>query len=73
MVKKLFIVAGIAALSLTSSLGYSQDLVQWRGPERNGIYPATGLLKTWPAEGPKMLWSYEGLGKGFSSVIVVGK
>jgi len=73
MVKKLFIVAAIAALSLTSSLSFSQDLVQWRGPERNGIFPATGLLKTWPAEGPKMIWSYEGLGKGFSSVIVVGK
>jgi outer membrane protein assembly factor BamB len=73
MAKKLFFVAAIAALSLTSTLSFAQDLVQWRGPERTGIYPATGLLKTWPAEGPKVLWSYEGLGKGFSSVIVAGK
>lgn len=37
---------------------------QWRGPNRDGIYTESGLLKKWPAEGPKMLWSYEGLGTG---------
>lgn len=43
---------------------------QWRGPARDGIYPETNLLKVWPAEGPKMLWSFEGLGIGQSSVAV---
>ena len=43
---------------------------QWRGPNRDGIYPETNLLKEWPAEGPKMLWSFEALGTGQGSVAV---
>jgi outer membrane protein assembly factor BamB len=43
---------------------------QWRGPNRDGIYPETHLLKEWPAEGPKMRWSFEGLGTGQGSVAI---
>jgi outer membrane protein assembly factor BamB len=46
---------------------------QWRGPNRDGIYPETNLLKTWPAEGPKMLWSYVGLGTGQGSVAIANE
>jgi len=41
---------------------------QFRGPNRDGKYTATGLLKKWPEGGPKMIWSVEGLGDGFSTV-----
>lgn len=47
------------------------DWPQFRGPGRDGISHETGLLKQWPQEGPKELWSYDGLGAGFSSVSVV--
>ena len=43
---------------------------QWRGPNRDGIYPNETLLKEWPVEGPKLLWSADGLGQGFSSAAV---
>lgn len=43
---------------------------QWRGPHRDGIYNENHLLKQWPAEGPKMLWSFEELGTGQGSVVV---
>ena len=43
---------------------------QWRGPNRDGIYPETNLLKQWLADGPKMLWSFQGLGTGQGSVAV---
>ncbi len=43
----------------------------WRGPERNGIYNETGLLKEWPENGPELLWSFEGLGYGHSSAAVI--
>lgn len=43
---------------------------QWRGPERTNIAPDKGLLKTWPAEGPPLLWKAEGLGRGPMSVAV---
>lgn len=62
----------VIALTIFSSWCSSQELVEWRGFERTGIYNETGLLKEWPAEGPKLLWSYDGLEKGFSSVTVVG-
>jgi len=29
------------------------------------ISPGTGLLDTWPDEGPELLWRYEGLGRGY--------
>ncbi len=44
----------------------------WRGPARNGVYPETGLLKTWPSGGPQLLWETLDAGKGYSSPVVVG-
>ncbi|MDR2389625.1 MAG: PQQ-binding-like beta-propeller repeat protein [Tannerellaceae bacterium] len=52
-----------------ASLLTAQDVIQWRG-NRTGIYPETGLLKSWPTDGPQMLWHYDGLGEGHSSVAV---
>lgn len=43
----------------------------WRGPDRNGTYPETGLLKEWPAEGPELLWETLDAGKGYSSPVIV--
>ena len=31
----------------------------------------TGLLTKWPAEGPQLLWKWEGAGRGYSSVSIV--
>ena len=51
----------------------SQDVAQWRGPNRDGIYNETGLLKKWPDTGPKLLWHFDGLGDGHTSAAVTGK
>lgn len=48
------------------------DWPQWRGPRRDGISGETGLLPSWPADGPKLLWKKNKLGVGWSSAIVVG-
>ncbi|HKX27761.1 MAG TPA: PQQ-binding-like beta-propeller repeat protein, partial [Blastocatellia bacterium] len=48
------------------------DWPQWRGPERNGISQERGLLKQWPAEGPKLLWQVNEIGDGYSTPAVVG-
>lgn len=45
---------------------------QWRGPNRDGISTETGLLKEWPAEGPKLLWQIKGFGQGMGSVSIGG-
>ncbi len=51
----------------------AQVSAQWRGTERDGIYPGDGLAEKWPAEGPAMLWSAEGIGTGYSSAVSDGK
>ncbi|HSE21652.1 MAG TPA: PQQ-binding-like beta-propeller repeat protein [Pyrinomonadaceae bacterium] len=48
----------------------STDWPQWRGPNRDGISKETGLLKSWPANGPAMLWKAKGAGNGYSSFAV---
>ncbi|MHC4597123.1 MAG: outer membrane protein assembly factor BamB family protein, partial [Planctomycetota bacterium] len=52
------------------SVAKAADWPQWRGPNRDGKSLETGLLKRWPNGGPKLLWSIEGLGTGFSTVSV---
>ncbi len=49
--------------------GYSQN-AQWRGPERNGVYPDKGLLKKWPEKGPALVLKKEGLGAGWSTPVI---
>jgi len=41
----------------------------FRGPRRNGIFPATGLLKKWPEGGPKLLWEAR-VGGGWTAASV---
>lgn len=40
---------------------------QWRGPNRDGVSPETGLLKQWPAGGPPLAWEAAGAGTAYSS------
>lgn len=47
----------------------SADWPHWLGPARTGSSPEIGLLTTWPAEGPPLVWKVEG-GEGYSSVAV---
>lgn len=46
------------------------DWPQWRGPKRDGVSTETGLLKQWPAAGPKLAWKAQGVGGGYSGVSV---
>jgi outer membrane protein assembly factor BamB len=46
------------------------QLYEWRGPDRSGIYNETGLLKSWPAFGPMLIWEATGMGDGYSSSTV---
>ncbi len=63
-----FIFSSILCLSI-----FAQELAQWRGVNRDGIYNESGLLKKWPDNGPKMLWHYDELGDGHSSATVTSK
>jgi outer membrane protein assembly factor BamB len=60
----------IALLISGLAVSQAQEPTRWRGPSGNGIYPETGLLKQWPAEGPEIAWTYDQLGQGHASVVV---
>lgn len=79
MRKKLLLTCvGVActALSMTvmsaDSPASKNDWPTWRGSNRDGISNEKGLLTEWKDEGPELLWSAEGLGKGFSSIAISG-
>ena len=66
----------LAALIATATcslpaLNANLDWPQWRGPDRSGASKETGLLKTWPAGGPKRVWLYENAGNGYSGPAIV--
>ena len=79
---KVLILTAIAALSLcftdtsvtkpVNPAANNSDWPQWRGPERNGISKERGLLKQWPAGGPKLIWQVDDIGDGYSTPAVVG-
>ncbi len=47
-------VSGI--LILISISGFGGDWPQFRGSDRTNISTETGLMRTWPTQGPKVLW-----------------
>lgn len=74
--KKRLSVAVCGLLMGLTALGYDNacraaDWPQWRGPNRDGICSETGLLESWPEDGPKLLWEISGLGKGYSGFSIV--
>ncbi|MFL5241061.1 MAG: PQQ-binding-like beta-propeller repeat protein [Gemmataceae bacterium] len=60
------------ALIIVSPFLYSADWPQFRGPSRDDVSKETGLLKSWPKDGPTLVWQAKGLGDGYSSVSVAG-
>jgi len=59
--------------SLYISVFADDHFSQWRGPDRDGKYPDTNLLKEWPKGGPKLLWQVDEIGHGHSSVAVANE
>ena len=47
------------------------DVSEFRGVDRTGVFPETGLLQSWPEEGPPLLWERDGFGVGFTSPLIV--
>jgi outer membrane protein assembly factor BamB len=45
------------------------DSPRFRGPNGDGKFNETGLLKEWPGGGPRLAWSVDRLGKGYSSAV----
>ncbi len=60
-----------SSLAVATTLG-AADWPQWRGPARTAVSSETGLLSSWPAEGPRLVWRVADLGAGYSTPAVAG-
>jgi len=60
-------------LALATLPASAADWPQFHGPDRDNKSPDTGLLKTWPDEGPTRIWEASGIGQGYSTVAIVGE
>lgn len=68
--KRNFLRTAICIMFFITIVSASAQWPQWRGPMRDGISKETNLLKAWPSEGPKLLWSVDTVGDGFSSTAI---
>jgi len=48
---------------------YAQDWPQYLGPKRNSISDQKGILRSWPENGPEVLWTVD-VGIGFGGPVV---
>src|ERR1035438_5347220 len=65
-------IIGVGSVGLAAVLPPARglDWPQGRGPDRNGISKETGLLRKWPAAGPKLLWSVP-VAEGYAGAAIV--
>jgi outer membrane protein assembly factor BamB len=60
---------GFLLATLTTPAG-AEDWPQFRGPARDGASRETGLLRSWPAGGPRVLWTVP-VGPGYAGAAIV--
>lgn len=65
-------IGGLAVLFAAVAAVSADDWPQWRGPNRTDISKEAGLLKDWPTDGLRKLWTYKNAGLGYAGVSIVG-
>lgn len=65
--KPTVVLALLAASAVTPLV--ADDWPQFRGPQRDGISGETGVLRSWPEGGPRVVWDVP-LGSGYSAISV---
>lgn len=63
----------VLCLLLPSLSAQAEDWPGWRGPNRDDVAAEAGLLKSWPKNGPPLLWTYTNSGVGYSGPAIVGE
>ncbi len=58
------------SLIFSGTAASTADWPGFRGPNRDGASPETGLLKKWPEGGPKQLWTAKNLGFGWGTPLI---
>jgi outer membrane protein assembly factor BamB len=58
-------------VAISAAGTFAADWPAVYGPKRDGTSEQKGLLRTWPAEGPKLLWTVD-VGPGFGGAAISG-
>ena len=59
----------IAAVVLVTTGSSPADWPQYLGPDRNSISPEKGILRSWPENGPEILWTIA-VGRGYGGPVI---
>ncbi len=63
--------AVLVLMALSAVVASGQQWPGYYGPNRDGTSPEKGILRTWPKEGPKVLWTVP-VGKGYAGPAIAG-
>lgn len=64
---RLFILVAVFLISIDFANG--QDWPQYLGPNRNSISSQKGIIRSWPQQGPEVLWTAT-LGRGYGGPVI---
>jgi outer membrane protein assembly factor BamB len=68
---QLLAIVGLLSTGLVAAAAEpSAPWPQFHGPRRDNISSDTGLRKSWPDGGPRLLWTARGIGHGFATVAI---
>ena len=67
--QKIRLPAALVLLCLLAAATAAEDWPQWRGPNRDGVWGETGIVKSFPEEGAKVRWRAS-VSWGYSSPVV---
>lgn len=68
-IRPLFSLLSLVAAAATAATASGSDWPRYRGSDGNGASPETGLLRTWPPDGPAVAWTVS-LNPGYSGATV---
>ncbi|HYT89437.1 MAG TPA: PQQ-binding-like beta-propeller repeat protein [Gemmataceae bacterium] len=63
---------GFALILGVGGTALAADWPQFLGPNRDGVSTETGLVQSWPKDGPPVVWQQK-IGEGFSGPVVAGE
>jgi len=66
---KKYVVITVLFMMIIPIMSFANDWPQYLGPNRNAISTETGIKRSWPPEGPEVLWTFP-LGEGFGGTAI---
>jgi outer membrane protein assembly factor BamB len=59
----------LVGCAMSAGITSAEDWPQWLGPQRDGVWRETGIIETFPKDGPKVVWRVP-IGMGYTGPAV---